>query len=236
MLQILRVNVLRLRPRMEVFDGNYKFYHTLMCLTGLWPYDKSILTYIQRFVVLVMTFTCIASQMTFVFDNMQRDFSQLKDPVELKILLEDSIVAKRIVQAYFETVKRVARNVRTSVEGSVTETAFPVSQFFISITESNDRDAVMLSVHFVMAYTTFICGNNYSGQLVLDSSGELFRETYNSLWYRIPAKMQKLVLFSLMRSRSDVAFNLAGLFTPCYEGFTMMMSSSFSYFTLLCSV
>ncbi|XP_076378794.1 uncharacterized protein LOC117225611 isoform X1 [Megalopta genalis] len=403
---------------MEVFDGNYKFYHTLMCLTGLWPYDKSILTYIQRFVVLVMTFTCIASQiciltsvkvslneiivmisfgstlflyflrystsvvlfpvMTFVFDNMQRDFSQLKDPVELKILLEDSIVAKRIVQAYFasflkslgillqrekstERVHLLAHNTDNSVRfinvdvyGGISHrfrllhkwnvedrqlsnakrgehggelaynennrhtvgygnapscyfvgtsvqilfrhsnvigvrfimlllrcfinlvtiddrhtwnivvtcgqsyahrytkdimllcllltlvviVAFGVNLygFFISITESNDRDAMMLSVHFVMAYTTFICGNNYSGQLVLDSSGELFRETYNSLWYRIPAKMQKLVLFSLMRSRSDVAFNLAGLFTPCYEGFTMMMSSSFSYFTLLCSV
>ncbi|XP_076378796.1 odorant receptor Or2-like isoform X3 [Megalopta genalis] len=376
---------------MEVFDGNYKFYHTLMCLTGLWPYDKSILTYIQRFVVLVMTFTCIASQiciltsvkvslneiivmisfgstlflyflrystsvvlfpvMTFVFDNMQRDFSQLKDPVELKILLEDSIVAKRIVQAYFAMVctgglclvgslgistfvdsdiqlhflnllgffykERSQQSAftcwhitlttvyglltLTCTEGSVTVFASYISGmlkiasyrmqnavntvansrttktidirsamemhrrailytkdimllcllltlvvivafgvnlygFFISITESNDRDAMMLSVHFVMAYTTFICGNNYSGQLVLDSSGELFRETYNSLWYRIPAKMQKLVLFSLMRSRSDVAFNLAGLFTPCYEGFTMMMSSSFSYFTLLCSV
>ncbi|XP_078051834.1 odorant receptor 10-like [Augochlora pura] len=111
-----------------------------------------------------------------------------------------------------------------------------VYRFFISITESNDRDAVMLSIHFVVAYTTFICGNNYSGQLILDSSNKLFQETYNSLWYRIPPKMQKLVLFSMLRSQTEVAFNLSGLFIPCYEGFTMMMSSSFSYFTLLCSV
>ncbi|XP_078051851.1 uncharacterized protein LOC144478000 [Augochlora pura] len=111
-----------------------------------------------------------------------------------------------------------------------------VYRFFISITESNDRDAVLLSIHFVMAYSTFICGNNYSGQLILNSSNKLFQETYNSLWYRIPARMQKLVLFSMLRSQSEVAFNFSGLFTPCYEGFTMMMSSSFSYFTLLCSV
>ncbi|XP_078036572.1 uncharacterized protein LOC144469797 isoform X2 [Augochlora pura] len=376
---------------MEVFDGNYKFYQTLMCFTGLWPYDKSFLTNVQRFVVLVMTFTCIASQicittsvklslnevvvmisfgstlflyllrystsvvffpvMKFVLDNMQRDFSELRDPIELEMFLEDSIVAKRIVQAYFVMVctggvcllgtlgvstfvdsdmqlhflnllgffykERSQRSVftcwhiifttlcglltMTCTEGSVTVFASYISGllkiatyrmqnavntvanshtlkiidirsamemhrrailyttdimlpclvlilvavvaygvnlygFFISITESSDRDAVMLSIHFVMAYTTFICGNNYSGQLVLDSSSKLFRETYNSLWYRIPTKMQKLVLFSMMRSQTDVAFNLAGLFTPCYEGFTMMMSSSFSYFTLLCSV
>ncbi|XP_076379387.1 uncharacterized protein LOC143259764 isoform X2 [Megalopta genalis] len=380
---------------MDVFDGNYKFYHTLMCFTGLWPYDRSILTYIQRFVVLLVTFTCIMSQimttrniklslsetveiisfgltlflyllrystsiplfplMKAILDNMQTDYAALKNPVELEIFLEDSIVAKRIVQAYFAMVctgglclvatlgvatfldndtqlhflnllgffytERSSQSAfscwhiiittsygllaLTCTEGSITVFATYISgmlkiatyrmqnavntvanskstkiidirsaaemhrrailyvkmftddmlatclfltiiviiafgvnvyRFFISITESNDRDAVLLSIHFVVAYTTFICGNNYSGQLVLDSSYNLFQETYNSLWYRIPTKMQKLVLFSMMRSQTEIAINFVGLFTPCYEGFTMMMSSSFSYFTLLCSV
>ncbi|XP_078036838.1 uncharacterized protein LOC144469958 [Augochlora pura] len=372
---------------MEVFDGNYKFYYTLTCFTGLWPYDKSILTYIQRFVYLVMTFSCIASQifittnvklslndivvmtsfgltlllyflrysfsvlsfsqMKFMYDTMKTNFSEVKDPVEQEILLEDSIIAKHIVQLYFvmmctggvsligtlgistvidsdiqlhflnllgffykersqqsaftcwhitlttiygllvltctegsfavfstymsgmlkiasyrmqnavntvatsDTMKQI--DIRSAIEMhrraihytqkysndimltyflliSVAIVAFGVNLygFFINVTESSDKDALMLSVHFVMAYTAFIWGNNYSAQVLMDSSHKLFHETYNSLWYRMPPKMQKLVLFSMMRSQSEAVINLAGLFIPCYEGFTMMMSSSFS--------
>ncbi|XP_076651311.1 uncharacterized protein LOC143358222 isoform X2 [Halictus rubicundus] len=341
---------------MEVFEGNLKFYHTLTCLTGLWPYDKSILTNIQRFVVVVMTFTCIMTQMKFVYESMEKDYAAVKNnPVEMEMLMEDSILAKRIVQAYFSMVCTgglclvatlgvstlvdsdiqlhflnllgffyTERNLQSAIacwhiilttsyglltltvtEGGITVFATYISgllkiasyrlknaintaacsdtikeidirsamdmhrrailytkryladltvfalfltilvivafgvniyRFFISITEFSDRDAVLLSVHFVVAYTTFICGNNYTGQILMDTSAELYNDTYNSLWYRIPPKMQKMVLFTMMKTQAAIEFNLAGLFTPCYEGLTMMMSSSFSYFTLLCSV
>ncbi|XP_076226756.1 uncharacterized protein LOC143174886 isoform X2 [Nomia melanderi] len=59
---------------------------------------------------------------------------------------------------------------------------------------------------------------------------------YNSLWYCVPLKAQKLLLYLLMHTSTDVQINLVGLFVPNYEGFSMMMSSSFSYFTVLLSV
>ncbi|XP_076288395.1 uncharacterized protein LOC143212941 [Lasioglossum baleicum] len=377
--------------KMEVFEGNLKLYHTLTCYTGLWPYDKSILTSIQRFVFVVMSFTCIVNQMStvrykklslediivlisfgctlllyfsrystslmtfplmkFVFDSMQKDYTVMKNnPVEVQMLMEDSIVAKRIVQSYFsmmctgglclvatlgvstlvdsdvqlhylnllgffytersllsaiscwhivltttyrlrnainavahsDTINeidiRAAMDVHCRAMLLVTSSkyyirtidnywrafhigfflhvpfdivhslsdeailkitvsyAVNIYRFFISITEFSDKDAVLLSIHFVVTYTTFICGNNYSGQILLDTSAALFHDTYNSLWYRIPPKMQKMVLFTMMKTQVAVELNCAGLFTPCYEGFAAMMSSSFSYFTLLCSV
>ncbi|XP_076642252.1 uncharacterized protein LOC143353089 isoform X3 [Halictus rubicundus] len=76
----------------------------------------------------------------------------------------------------------------------------------------------------------------FNGQQLANTSNYVFNETYNSMWYTIPSKSQKLLLFVLMKSATEVQFNLAGLFVPCYEGFTMMMSSSFSYFTVLYSV
>lgn len=43
---------------------------------------------------------------------------------------------------------------------------------------------------------------------------------YISLWYSIPLKVQKILLLIMLRSSTAFAFNLFGLFTPCYTGFS----------------
>lgn len=43
---------------------------------------------------------------------------------------------------------------------------------------------------------------------------------YVSLWYSIPLKVQKILLLIMLRSSTAFAFNLFGLFTPCYTGFS----------------
>ncbi|XP_076299136.1 uncharacterized protein LOC143218061 [Lasioglossum baleicum] len=112
---------------------------------------------------------------------------------------------------------------------------FRMPQLYITITQVKEIDAVILSVQFVIAYSAFIAGNNYSGQVLMDNSIQIIEEIYNSSWYRIPTKMQKVVLFTFMNCHNLVTFNLAGLFILCSEGLGMMFSSAFSYFTLLCS-
>ncbi|XP_076288859.1 uncharacterized protein LOC143213144 [Lasioglossum baleicum] len=111
-----------------------------------------------------------------------------------------------------------------------------IYRLYMSVTMQGEFDEVLITLFFVSAYVSFIVANNYCGQIMLDSSHNFYHQTCNTLWYRIPPKMQKMVLLALVRTQVAVEFNLAGLFVPCYEGLTMMMSSSFSYFTLLCSV
>ncbi|XP_076629236.1 uncharacterized protein LOC143345745 [Colletes latitarsis] len=78
--------------------------------------------------------------------------------------------------------------------------------------------------------------NNHCGQKILDDSMDVFFETCDSIWYYAPLSMQKMLLIILQRSSIECAFNLSGLFVSCYKGFTTMMRSSFSYFTILYSV
>ena len=67
---------------------------------------------------------------------------------------------------------------------------------------------------------------------------------YDSTWYYIPLKAQKLLLFVMLRSLKECEFNLSGLFVPCYEGFSAVIyiSGTSSYnltlfnFTLLKSL
>ncbi|XP_076656435.1 uncharacterized protein LOC143361060 [Halictus rubicundus] len=96
-------------------------------------------------------------------------------------------------------------------------------------------DNVVLSIEIIALHILIMFLNNYSGQKLMSTSIELFDRTYNSLWYRIPPQSQRMLLFTMMRSIQILKFNLAGLFVPGYEGFNMMMSSSFSYFTMILS-
>ncbi|XP_054002652.1 uncharacterized protein LOC128889226 isoform X1 [Hylaeus anthracinus] len=106
---------------------------------------------------------------------------------------------------------------------------------FLGYVEMGDPQELVLSTVIVSIHVVIMFLNNLSGQLLIDNSRCVFYETYNSMWYRTPPSMQKLVLMILHRSSIDSAFNLSNLFIPCFEGFSAMLSTSFSYFTMLYS-
>ncbi|XP_043797750.1 uncharacterized protein LOC122717593 [Apis laboriosa] len=80
----------------------------------------------------------------------------------------------------------------------------------------------------------FLC--NHSGQILINNSEELFNELYISVWYFVPLKVQKILLLIMIRSSTRCMFHILGIFTPCYTGFSKMLSTSFSYFTLMYSM
>ncbi|XP_076643157.1 uncharacterized protein LOC143353590 [Halictus rubicundus] len=102
--------------------------------------------------------------------------------------------------------------------------------------ENTQLEETLMAIVVVVTHIVIMFLNNYSGQQLCNTCNYVYDETYNSMWYAIPPKSQKLLLLVLMRSANEVQLTLAGLFVPCYQGFTMMMSSSFSYFTVLYSV
>ncbi|XP_078051559.1 uncharacterized protein LOC144477700 isoform X2 [Augochlora pura] len=111
-----------------------------------------------------------------------------------------------------------------------------VELFLLATKQLEDVENLAFSCNLLVSHIIIMFLNNFNGQKLITTSIEFFHQTYNTLWYYIPPKSQKMLLFVLMKSVSEVQFDLAGLFTPCYEGFSMMMSSSFSYFTVLYSI
>ncbi|XP_076175244.1 uncharacterized protein LOC143150682 [Ptiloglossa arizonensis] len=109
-------------------------------------------------------------------------------------------------------------------------------RFFLAVVELTDILEIVFSGLVVFIHLVIMFLNNYSGQLILDDSVDVFYETYNSMWYCIPLRMQKQLLLIMHRSSIECAFNLSGLFVPCYQGFSTMVSTSFSYFTMLYSI
>lgn len=54
---------------------------------------------------------------------------------------------------------------------------------------------------------------------------------YNSLWYDMPPKYQKMLLPILMKTAEEYRFTVGGLFSPCYEGFTTVINQVYKLFT-----
>ncbi|CAD1469231.1 unnamed protein product, partial [Heterotrigona itama] len=92
--------------------------------------------------------------------------------------------------------------------------------FCKSVTPVNDGLETLTSIAIVILHLVIMFLNNYSGQLVINNSGDIFHESYDSTWYYIPLKAQKLLLFIMLRSSKKCEFNISGLFVSCYEGFS----------------
>ncbi|PBC25580.1 Mannosyl-oligosaccharide alpha-1,2-mannosidase isoform B [Apis cerana cerana] len=73
----------------------------------------------------------------------------------------------------------------------------------------------LVAIHLLIIFL-----NNYNGQKLMNSSQKLFDELYNSMWYSMPLKAQKILLLIMLQSTTTHAFNILGLFTPCHTGFS----------------
>ncbi|XP_076226760.1 uncharacterized protein LOC143174887 isoform X4 [Nomia melanderi] len=109
-------------------------------------------------------------------------------------------------------------------------------RIFLLLLEMKKIDEIVISIVMVASHFIIMFVFNHDGQKLVTSSGQLFHQTYDSLWYYIPLKTQKVLLFILTNTTAEVQINLAGLFVPSFQGFSRMMSSSFSYFTVIYSV
>ncbi|XP_006622864.2 uncharacterized protein LOC102673743 [Apis dorsata] len=100
----------------------------------------------------------------------------------------------------------------------------------------NDQLEILLSFIFFTIQLVITFLNNNSNQILIDNSQEFFVELYISIWYFVPLKVQKILLLIMIRSSTTCMINILGVFTPCYIGFSKMLSTSFSYFTLMHSI
>ncbi|XP_028050491.1 odorant receptor 49a [Monomorium pharaonis] len=89
---------------------------------------------------------------------------------------------------------------------------------------------VLFIGHFVYMFMA-----NYCGQIIIDHSAEMLKAAYNTLWYVAPLSIQKLLLF-LLKSVKDFKLEIGGMFVPSLEGFSTLVTSVMSYFTVIYSM
>uniref|UniRef100_A0A1B0GIF9 Uncharacterized protein n=2 Tax=Lutzomyia longipalpis TaxID=7200 RepID=A0A1B0GIF9_LUTLO len=76
----------------------------------------------------------------------------------------------------------------------------------------------------------------YYGNVLQESSQSISSGAFSSQWYREDAKYQKCILLMIMRAQKPLSLTAGKFSVVSLRSFTAILSTAFSYFTLLRSV
>ncbi|XP_039311434.1 odorant receptor 24a-like [Solenopsis invicta] len=107
-----------------------------------------------------------------------------------------------------------------------------IFRFLNAIRRLNDLSELFVSFSLFMAHFIYMFIANLGGQVITDHSSEMLKSVYNTLWYVAPLSIQKLILF-LLTSVKDYKLLVGGIFVPSFEGFSTLITSAISYFTVI---
>ncbi|EFN89949.1 Putative odorant receptor 85d [Harpegnathos saltator] len=108
--------------------------------------------------------------------------------------------------------------------------------FGLKITlQVNDVIELIRYILYVVAQLIHLFCLSFEGQKLMDHSLQTREKIYNSPWYEVPVKTQKMLLF-MMRRSIQPSFMSAGIYIFSMENFSKILQTSMSYFTVLASM
>ncbi|KAH0945360.1 hypothetical protein HN011_006027 [Eciton burchellii] len=100
-----------------------------------------------------------------------------------------------------------------------------------AVRQLNDFYDVFISCVILYCYLMYMFVANFLAQSYTDHSIALLESTY-SLWYLMPLPIQKLFLI-MQKSINNHRIVMGGLFVLSIEGFSSLITSAISYFTVM---
>ncbi|KAL0134001.1 hypothetical protein PUN28_001125 [Cardiocondyla obscurior] len=107
--------------------------------------------------------------------------------------------------------------------------------FFFIISLYNESDVFVL-VKTVLAYLGIMCEPFViclAGEHLSFKSKLIADATYESLWYELPSRQNKIIIFMIMRSQRRLAITAGKMMDVSFETFTNIMKASISYISVL---
>ncbi|XP_011861307.1 PREDICTED: uncharacterized protein LOC105558312 isoform X3 [Vollenhovia emeryi] len=117
----------------------------------------------------------------------------------------------------------------------VTSSSVSLFLLFQVITTSSTVEDLIKSIIMVICHFVYMFATNYAGQKFIDYDADVYRKICSIQWYEAPLRTQKQILFIIQKTIKSYRVDVGGLYSPSLEGFTMLASTSLSYFTVLCS-
>ncbi|EFN89950.1 Putative odorant receptor 22c [Harpegnathos saltator] len=99
----------------------------------------------------------------------------------------------------------------------------------------NDMIGLIRYILYVVAQLIHLFCLSFEGQKLMDHSLQTREKIYNSRWYEVPIRTQKMLLFVMRRSIQPSCIS-AGIYVFSMENFSMILQTSMSYFTVLASM
>ncbi|XP_076175245.1 uncharacterized protein LOC143150683 [Ptiloglossa arizonensis] len=108
--------------------------------------------------------------------------------------------------------------------------ALSIFRLSVALTIKTDMDDLMTSLFCAISTSSYIFIACHFAQELIDHNYELFKVACNNThWYDIPPREQKILLIVMLNSVKNVTVLLGGIFTPSYEGYSVIMKTCFSY-------
>ncbi|RLU17513.1 hypothetical protein DMN91_009748 [Ooceraea biroi] len=105
-------------------------------------------------------------------------------------------------------------------------------RLYYVIIKFDDLYDILLSCVYVFSFFIYMLVGNVLAQSYTEHSVELLESTYNTLWYVAPLPIQKLFLI-MQKSIKSHKVVVGGLFVASIEGFSTLVTSAISYFTVM---
>ncbi|XP_025161838.1 odorant receptor 22c-like [Harpegnathos saltator] len=107
--------------------------------------------------------------------------------------------------------------------------------FQITLHSGNNIEVIRYAL-YVIAQLVHLFVFCWEGQRLIDHSLQIRDKIYNCSWYEIPVKSRKLMLHVITKSLQSNTLSASRIFIFSLQGFTTVLQTSMSYFTVLSSV
>ncbi|XP_019696747.1 uncharacterized protein LOC109503776 isoform X3 [Harpegnathos saltator] len=108
-------------------------------------------------------------------------------------------------------------------------------RFLTAVTVLKEISNAIISSGVVFGHFAIMFIGNFIGQIVTDHSAGMFTAVCNTTWYLAPLPIQKMLLFVMQYSLKANTVMVGGIFIASLEGFSTLVTTSISYFTMLYS-
>ncbi|KAH0945344.1 hypothetical protein HN011_004101 [Eciton burchellii] len=115
---------------------------------------------------------------------------------------------------------------------SVTSLSCILFRLYNAVMQLNDIYDIVTCLILLYCYLIYMFLANFYVQSYTDHSGKILEAIYDTLWYIAPLPIQKLFLI-MQKTIKSHKIVVAGLFVPSIEGFSTLMTSAVSYFTVM---
>ncbi|XP_011862381.1 PREDICTED: odorant receptor 67a-like [Vollenhovia emeryi] len=107
--------------------------------------------------------------------------------------------------------------------------------FFLIISFHNENGVfvllkTMLSYFGIMTEVFIIC---FAGEHLIFKSKLISNAIYETMWYNMPSRQSKIIIFIIMRSQKRLAITAGKMMDMSFETFTNIMKASVSYISVL---
>ncbi|XP_071639949.1 odorant receptor 13a-like [Temnothorax longispinosus] len=227
-------------PAYYFVDENQYFYY-IFChelftgsigMTGLIAHDTTFFVYVEHvcglFAIVGFRFEHVSHKRS----TMEKNMLNYPDAVYHKNIVISIYAHHKALQ--FAEFLESTFTISFAVQLLIVTVGLSITLVQLSIQLHNLAEALRYFL-FISAQLFHLFCLSFLGQKLIDHSLETCDKIYYSMWYTIPVKEQKLLMFVMRKSIEASVLTAGKIYIFSLENFTTIVQSSMSYFTLLSS-